>query len=108
MIDVVFLLMVFFMLAARFGQEVSVEVALAGGAGDWSGPPRLVDIRPEGLALNGVPTDLDGVAGALPGLMTSAGDTVVLRARDGADVQRVLDVMEALRGHGFTALVLVE
>ena len=44
MIDVVFLLLVFFMLASRFGSEEALPLPLAGGGGTWSGPPRLVEI----------------------------------------------------------------
>ena len=47
MIDVVFLLLVFFMLAARFGQEQAIPLAIGAGAGDWDGPPRLIDILPD-------------------------------------------------------------
>lgn len=45
MIDVVFLLLVFFMLASRFGLEAMMPLPLVGaGGGAYSGPPRLVDI----------------------------------------------------------------
>ena len=59
MIDVVFLLLVFFMLAARFGQDLQIPLSLGQGSGTWQGPPRLLDIRPDGLMLN-------GVSGSLP------------------------------------------
>jgi len=44
MIDVVFLLLVFFMLASRFGVDTVVPFPLAGGGGSYAGPPRLVDM----------------------------------------------------------------
>ena len=54
MIDVVFLLLVFFLLAARFGVEGALDLRLAGGGTDaWQGPPRLVQIEAETLRLNG-------------------------------------------------------
>lgn len=109
MIDVVFLLLVFFMLAARFGQDGVIEITLTGGAGDaYSGPPRLVDVTPGGLALNGVPLALADLPAALARLMETPSDTVVLRARGGADTQRIIDVMSALGLAGLTGLVLVE
>lgn len=45
MIDVVFLLLVFFMLASRFGQDVAIDLPL-GVASDrpYQGPPRLIDV----------------------------------------------------------------
>lgn len=110
MIDVVFLLMVFFMLAARFGAEAVLPLmpgGTAAGAG-WSGPPRLIDIRPGGLALNGAETDLAALPGRLAPLMADPGDPVVLRPRDGADVQRLVDVAGALRAAGIGTLLVVE
>ena len=46
MIDVVFLLLVFFMLAARFGHDLSLPMATGGGGDAYDGPPRLVVIGP--------------------------------------------------------------
>lgn len=109
MIDVVFLLLVFFMLAARFGQDVAIPLGAGGGAGEaWSGPPRLVDIRPGTVALNGVETGLGDLADALRPLIETPADPVVLRPRDGADLQRVIDVMDTLNAAGFGRLILVE
>ena len=55
MIDVVFLLLVFFMLASRFGVEGAVPISAAGsGGGGYEGAPRLVEARPDGFRLNGV------------------------------------------------------
>lgn len=108
MIDVVFLLLVFFMLASRFGREGVIEVAPAGPGAALSGPPRLVDIRPGGLALNGVTLDEAGLAAALGALGLGPEDVIVLRPRDGADLQRVVAVMEALGAAGFGRLALVD
>lgn len=107
MIDVVFLLLVFFMLAARFGHETGLDLRLA-GAGDYSGPPRLVDVGPDSLALNGVAVTATALPDALARLTEAPGDTVVIRSRGGADLQRLVDVMTMLRGAGFTGLALVE
>ena len=108
MIDVVFLLLVFFMLASRFGGESVIEIGLAAGAGgDWQGPPRLLVVAPEALRLNGAEVALADVAAHMAPLMPEAGAPIILRS-DGADLQRLLDVMEALRAGGFANLVLVE
>lgn len=109
MIDVVFLLLVFFMLAARFGQEAGLELALgATGANDYSGPPRLVDVAPDGVRLNGVALGLAELPAALARLSDAPSDMVVIRPSDGADLQRLVDVMAGLRAAGFTGLALVE
>lgn len=106
MIDVVFLLLVFFMLAARFGHDMAMSLTLASSGGSYEGPPRLLDVTPDATRLNGIATPYP--AEALQPLMQSPDDMVLLRARDGASLQRLVDEIEALRGAGFTNLVLVE
>jgi biopolymer transport protein ExbD len=107
MIDVVFLLLVFFMLAARFDQTAVVPITLGGG-GAYTGPPRLVDVTPNAVLLNGVQIPQSELARRVLILMDNPTDTVVFRARGTADVQRIVDVMSDLRQEGLTALTLVE
>lgn len=107
MIDVLFILVVFFLLAARFAPEGALPVAAAGaGAAAWEGPPRLVTVTPAGVALNGRALAEEGLPAALAALMADPGDPVVLRPAEGADVQRLVDVVEALAAAGI-ARVLV-
>jgi len=110
MIDVVFLLLVFFMLAARFGTEAGLPLVLgAPDAGaEWHGPPRLVDVTPEGQRLNGVAADLPALLAGLSGLVAGPDDPVLLRAREGATLQRVIAVFEALTAAGHRRVVVVE
>jgi biopolymer transport protein ExbD len=109
LVDVVFLLLVFFMLAARFGPERALPLAAAGtGADEWEGPPRLVTVGQGGVALNGVPVSLDGLAEALALLMPTPDAPVVLRPAAGADVQAMVDVLAALAAAGHANLVVLE
>lgn len=108
MIDVVFLLLVFFMLASQFGQDASVRLSGAGAGAAYSGPPRLIDIAPDGLTLNGMGVDISGLPDALTPLTQDPGDTVILRGTDGVSLQRLLDVAQALQAAGFANLVVVE
>lgn len=108
MIDVVFLLLIFFMLASRFGVERSLAVVAPVGGGAYSGPPRLVEVAPTALYLNGVAIPAADLPAALSGLMQSPDDTVILRPRDGATVQTLVDVLAGLSQAGMTRLVLLE
>ncbi|WP_412508948.1 ExbD/TolR family protein [Roseovarius sp. SYSU LYC5161] len=110
MIDVVFLLLVFFMLASRFGADTQVTLNVAGQAAgdDYTGPPRLVDVLPSGARLNGRSVADGELAARVLDLTAAPSDTVVLRPREGARLQRVVDVMQRLTGAGLSALVLVE
>lgn len=108
MIDVVFLLLVFFMLASRFGADAVLPLPLAGGGGEYTGPPRLVDIDPTSIRLNGVSISAADLAAQLTTMMQSPADPVIIRGADGATLQRIITVTDGLRGAGFTTLILVE
>jgi biopolymer transport protein ExbD len=108
MIDVVFLLLVFFMLAARFGQEGALDLRIAGGTGtSWQGPPRLVQIETEALRLNGQDRVQEDLVQALNRLTETNTDLVLIQPGDGVALQRLLDVMAFLNAAGFTNLALV-
>jgi len=108
MIDVVFLLLVFFMLASRFGVDQVVPLPLGGSGTAYSGPPRLVEIGTDSLWLNGRAIAPVSLAGGLAPLMSAPSDTIILRAQDGAPLQEVVSVADRLRAAGYIALVLVE
>lgn len=110
MIDVVFLMLIFFMLASRFGQETTLPLGAAGGdSGQWSGPPRLIEFAPGGgLWLNGLPVTTNALPEALNPLTNTPADPLVLRPREGATLQDVIILTEALQAAGFTTLILIE
>lgn len=109
MIDVVFLLLVFFMLSSRFGMEVEIDLPVGAASNKpYQGPPRLIEITPDALRLNGVEMAAESLMPELGRLMLSHDDTIVLRARDEADLQRVIEVMEILNSAGYETLVLVK
>lgn len=110
MIDVVFLLLIFFMLASRFGMDAVLPIAggAEGAGSDWQGAPRLVDIAPAELRLNGTTVTPDTLAQALSELLPVPSDAVILRPREGADLQRLVDVMDLLTAAGQTNLILIE
>lgn len=108
MIDVVFLLLVFFMLASQFGKDTALRLSGAGAGAAYSGPPRLIEIAAQGLTLNGMRIPPEGLAAALTPLMTETSDTVILRGVEGANLQRLLDVAQILQTAGFSNLVVVE
>ena len=109
MIDVVFLLLVFFMLAARFGQDGALSlVAGTGGAADWQGAPRLIDLTAEGARLNGVAIAREDLAQALRPLMPAPDAPVLLRALPGADRGHLAEMLDLLARAGFPTVIRVE
>ncbi|MHA6324357.1 ExbD/TolR family protein [Roseivivax sp. CAU 1753] len=109
MIDVVFLLLVFFMLAARFGADQALALAPGGtGALAYTGPPRLVAVGPEGPTLNGQKVDGDVLIAALRDLTRGPDDVIVLRGTQTATTADLVAMIAMLRGAGFDALAVVE
>jgi biopolymer transport protein ExbD len=108
MIDVVFLLLVFFMLAARFSQDVALPLTTTGASTPYQGPPRLIDIGAGGLRLNGVSLSAADLPDRLQALMSSPSDTVILRPQEGSQMQHLVDVIDDLRAQGLTQLIIVE
>ncbi len=107
MIDVVLMLLVFFMMVSRFGGTQGIGLSVATGQGAaWSGPPRLVSLEAEGLRLNGIAVTLEGLPAALGPLMASPDDPVILRTGEGAPVQALVDAMAALRAAGIGNLIV--
>lgn len=108
MIDVVFLLLVFFMLASRFGSDRALPLTVTGAGGSYNGPPRLVELVADELRLNGVAMSQDELIETLQTLTDSPEDAIILRARDEANLQALVYVMDGLTAAGFSRLVLVE
>ncbi len=108
LIDVVFLLLVFFMLAARFGMEGAITLGTAGAAAVYDGPPRLVALTAGGITLNGRPLPAGMLADALARLTSAPTDAILIRAEPGVPLQELTDVISRLNQAGFANLVLIE
>ena len=107
LIDVIFLLLLFFMLSSTFSRQGEVELTAAGGGAGASGVrPVFVQLGPEDLTLNAVPVALDGLAPALAAL-TEAEDALVLVAlRPEVTAQRLIDLLGVLRVTSYRVQVL--
>lgn len=110
MIDVVFLLLVFFMLAARFGMDTTLSLAtVPTGVSTYNGAPRLIEVAPNGaLFLNGMALPADTLVTRLEQLLPTPADIVVLRPRMGAQSQDLVDVLLLLRAAKITNVKIVE
>lgn len=111
MIDVVFLLLVFFMSIAQFNRENSIPLQAEQSVGSeraYEGPLRLVDIKAEELRLNGQLVMLDKLVMQLRPLMHNIQDKIILRPGENASVQRLIEVMQILKAAGIDQLIVVE
>ncbi|SDF03811.1 biopolymer transport protein ExbD [Celeribacter baekdonensis] len=110
MIDVVFLLLVFFMLVSRFGIQGVLPLTPAGGAAtaSWEGPPRVVDLYANGdIRLNGEEVFAEHLSDWLHPLMPAPDSAVIIRTHD-ADLQRLVDTVDHLSNAGITRLIVME
>lgn len=107
LIDVVVILLIFFMIASRFEQDRELPLDLAGaGAGRWEGGPRLVVVTPAGLLLNGRPVTAAELPDQLRRLLPRPDAPVILRPGGGATLQALVDAMDDLQAAGIGTLLL--
>ena len=101
MIDVVFLLLIFFMLVARFGVDKVIDINLPSALGQssqYEGAPRLVEIKSGNtVSLNGTQISLDQLSSKLSQLMPSPNALIIIRSSEEANTQDLLDVLLYLK-----------
>ena len=106
MIDVVFLLLIFFMLVARFGVDKVIDINLPSALGQssqYEGAPRLVEIKSGNMvSLNGTQISLDQLSSKLSKLMPSPNALIILRSSAEANTQDLLDVLLYLKSEKIT------
>ena len=106
MIDVVFLLLIFFMLVARFGVDKVIDINLPSALGhnsQYQGAPRLVEIKSGNIvSLNGSEIPLDQLSNNLSKLMPSPNALIILRSSAEASTQDLLNVLLNLKSEKIT------
>lgn len=107
LIDVIFLLLLFFMLSSTFTRFGEIELTAAGGAAGKPITPVYLRLQGERIVLNGEELTLDDLQSALAGQAESGADTVLLSLDDKTVSQRFVDVYAALRAMpGFAVTVI--
>jgi biopolymer transport protein ExbD len=99
LVDVIFLLLLFFMLTSTFSKFSEIELSAAsGGAAPAPGAaPLFLQLGADSLTLNGEALNLAALAASLP---DAAGNPVplLISLRAGVSAQRLTDLLVALRG----------
>ena len=110
LIDVVFILLVFFMLASSFLDWRSIDLTapsptVAGSATEGS---LLVEVRADGVRLSGAPVSLDELAARVgERLVLDADQRVLVRPAAGVPLQEVVAVLDRLADAGVVDLSLI-
>jgi biopolymer transport protein ExbD len=101
LIDVIFLLLLFFMLSSTFTRFAQVELAAPGGGGAGASRPDIFATVDEGgLTVNGTPVDPQAPGTAVSSLVEAGAKTALLVPREGARAQDLVSALELLRGGG--------
>ena len=111
LIDVVFILLVFFMLASSFQDWRTIELDAPERAGTAGAPMEgalLVEIRPDGLRLSAEPVSLDTLVSNVGRRVAEQPDVrVLVKPVPGVVLQEMVRVLDALAAAGVTEMSLV-
>jgi biopolymer transport protein ExbD len=104
LIDVVFILLVFFMLASSFLDWRSVDLTVSSGLGAASSSQRaiLISLRPDGsIAVGSQQVTKQTLRSVMMAKLLGQRDrTVVIRSDPGVPLQRAIDTLDLLRSIG--------
>lgn len=101
LIDVIFLLLLFFLLTSTFSKYAEVELLSAGAGATKASEQAPVFLRlgQESLSLNGNPQVMDDLVGAFDTKDASGPkQTVLVSLDDAVSSQRLVDLLEVLAG----------
>lgn len=111
LIDVVFLLLIFFMLASTFLKFAgsAVSGASGGGTADTIRELALIQVRgKDTLTVNGQPVAIDALGAQLTTISRQGITRGVIRPLPGANVQDLVTVLEIARGAPLKSVVVVK
>lgn len=98
LIDVIFLLLLFFMLSSTFSRFGEIEIAGAsGGAASAQTHPVFMQLREDGLTVNGRPMEPVQAVAELKRLAGQGATSVILSVRERATSQQLVDAVTAIR-----------
>ena len=112
LIDVVFILLVFFMLASNFLEWRSINLsapAESTGRGSSIEGSILVEIRADGLRMSGLPISLEELAGKISDQMkTSPERGIFVKPAQSVTLQETVAILDVLTGAGASNISLIK
>lgn len=96
LIDVIFLLLLFFMLTTTFTRTGDLALSVGGAGGAATEAPIFLRLAVDDVSVNGASIPLDQVATAIAALSTTP--IVLISPQPGVTAQRLADVLTALQG----------
>jgi len=107
LIDVIFLLLLFFMLASSFTRYQTLDVSSGGEGGGAEVKPAFLRIHSsEIIDFNGVRLSKDEMPGRFASLKDGENRVIAIWSGPEANVQDVVDVMSAARQNGLNTVLV--
>jgi biopolymer transport protein ExbD len=102
LIDVIFLLLLFFMLSTTFTRFAGVDLGKPGqaGAGASGTPGILLFVEKDGLRINGAPVLPEEIEARLADLQGKGATSALIVAREGSNAQALIDAVQTVRRLG--------
>lgn len=102
LIDVIFLLLLFFMLSTTFTRFAGVDLGKPGqaGGGATGTPGILVFVEADGLRINGAPVLPEEIEARLADLQGKGATSALVVAREGSNAQALIDAVQTVRRLG--------
>ena len=110
LIDVVFILLIFFMLASSFldWRAIELNAPAQAAAGTSVEGALLVEVRSDSLRLSGETVSLDALASRISARLETAPDQrVLVRPASGVALQQAVAVLDRLKAAGVSELSLI-
>jgi biopolymer transport protein ExbD len=109
LIDVIFLMLLFFMLSSTFARHGELPLVSAGSGSAAEGPPPLfLRLAEDGLTLNGAPVELAGLPDDLSGRAQDGGLRVIVALAGPVTSQALADTLTALRKVPEAAVTVID
>lgn len=107
LIDVIFLLLLFFMLSSTFTRFSELQIAtVSGGRIGTDTPPLFLRVSSESISLNGSDTNLNDLTTVLAEFSDTK--TLLISMADGVTSQRLTDVLVVLKPVDELAVTVLE
>ncbi|PHS69332.1 MAG: biopolymer transporter ExbD [Methylophaga sp.] len=103
LIDVVFILLIFFMLASSFfdWREIRLDAPVHAATGDSDDEALLIEIQPNQMLIGGVPVSEDNLMNKVQKLISQQPDKrILVKPIAGVPLQAVVNVIDSIKSAG--------
>lgn len=107
LIDIIFLLLLFFMLSSTFSKFAEIELTGAESGAQTTTTPAFVQLRGNDISVNGLPVMFDELQAALESHSERGAEVAFISINETVTSQRFVDIYAMVRGIEALDLALV-